>query len=329
MQKHIIYLFLFVFLLFGCSSQKDKIVLLPRGEVYVADSHGLQIVFPDRSLSSLGVSPILFDRERMELESFEQAVVFATKLKRNYSIFRMANLDRDDSGDFAMFLVNVFESLDLKQFYFERLVSIHQVDFAGYRISFYDYQPQSRPINVINLFQLPSDFQAIPARVDGHFIKSSGLASSSSLDFALDRAFEMALTELSKFQLKQVINTSLVAENFIESATVVEAENIVDDVMFSEIKLFLSFHLNLPSYVVFVELKRDTRQTVPIPLDFGQDISEFESLEEMDFGVPNAETTSDTTIGERKPNHDSQSKKDSISPTIRIKNTILREVETQ
>ncbi|MCL2064883.1 MAG: hypothetical protein FWG98_11020 [Candidatus Cloacimonetes bacterium] len=312
MKKTYLCFFSMLLLAISCATPKQEIILLNRENVPVPESIGIHIIFPEMSNTSVGTVQIIRDSERMNIQSFEQAVIFSTKLKKNFSIFRLANVDREESGEYAMFLVNTIGDMDIRDFYLENLKSVHDVNFAGYNIAFFTAPTLTLPLiktiidvpdidfiftdsdslNLLEYEVIDFDFEEIIpdfdnqtiqttwedlnvnisnfvgelrvhppfTRVEGHFVKATTYASSSRLDEALDRAFELALTEISKHQIQQVISTSVAAEHFLETATVIEAENIVDNLMFSEIKLSLNFHFNIHSFVAQVELKKDLRK---------------------------------------------------------------------
>jgi len=219
----------------------------------------IQITFPRGSTTVIGTAPKLSDKDTMQQFALDQAAVFASKIDYSLCIFRMAHLGRhyDDAShdDSATFIVNVVAYVSLLYDYLQYLKVVDERDFHGYQINFYDLYDTE------NAYQITENDTPIPLSGpelihNGHYVTGVGIATSAKLDLALDEAFKLALAEISKYQDINIKSMNRGVTDFSEQALLVDAENIVNDVCFSEIHLAFYPSNTLDSYTVKVLLDK-------------------------------------------------------------------------
>jgi hypothetical protein len=244
-------------------------VLLLLASQYVL-AEGISIMFPNQSRISVGIAPIVRDKDQMERYSLVNAAIFATKLKESYCIYRFAIQDvqsgKKDRAEYRTFIVNVVNDITLLYEYLDDLQLIYSEDFKNYRIAFYDTLDTFNPI-VIRPFDYPITVEEPDVLVNGRIVKATGYANSKDLDTAFDEAFKLALAEISKYQDMNIksMNKNYDSSDteFNESVMELNSENIVTNVYFSEIELYFGFKNNLINYVAKIELMKDFGNMLP------------------------------------------------------------------
>jgi len=240
MKKY--YLFT-IFIIIGCLCLADTI----------------QITFPKGSTTVVGAAPQLADKETMQRFALEQSAVFAAKLDYSLCIFRNAHLSRhyDDAthDESATFIVNVVAYVSMLYDYLEYLQMLQERDFHGYQLYFFDLYETDQAFQVAELSDLV--VVDIPELImTGNTVTGVGAASSSQLDIALDEAFKLALSEISKYQDTHIKAMHRSVTDFSEQALLVSSENIVNEVCFSEIYMSYQPENMLESYTVKVLLDK-------------------------------------------------------------------------
>jgi hypothetical protein len=244
------------------------VLILIAGQYVLAE--GISIQFPEKSTISVGIAPIIRDKDEMERYSLVNAAIFATKLKESYCIYRFAIQDvqsgKKDHAEFRTFIVNVVNDITLLYEHLDDLKLVYSEDFKKYRVAFYDTLDTFNPI-VVRPFDYPITVEEPDVLVNGRIVKSTGYANSKDLDTAFDEAFKLALAEISKYQ---DMNIKSMNKNYDSSDTEINesvmelnSENIVTNVYFSEIELYFGFKNNLINYIAKIELMKDFGNMLP------------------------------------------------------------------
>jgi hypothetical protein len=90
----------------------------------------------------------------------------------------------------------------------------------------------------------------------GNALSATATARRTRLDEALDEAFKLALSEVSKYQDINIRSMYREILAFSEHAILQYAENIVSDVHFSEVDIYWSLVSNQGYYTVQVTLEK-------------------------------------------------------------------------
>ena len=222
-------------------------------------AQGLHIVFADGSRTVLGATPVMNDTEKMESFALDQAVVFASQLHKSFCIYRHASLDRnfDDKsvGESAEFLINIVADPILLQKYLKELNLVGSEYFQGYNVFFFNTNHESPDVSS-NSFSEEIAVNVPSIVVNDNTIRSIASASCTKLDEALDTAFKLALSEMSKHQDINVKSMNREITSFQEQARLLNSENLVENVRFSEIKMFFKNVNNLMSYIVEITMEK-------------------------------------------------------------------------
>jgi len=219
----------------------------------------MQITFPKGSTVVIGTAPKLSNTDIMDNFALEQASVFASKIDYSLCIFRMAHLGRDyddaSHDDSATFMVNVVAYVSLLYDYLQYLNVIDEKEFYGYKVNFYNLYDIEHEHQVIES-DTPISLSRPEVIKTENTVTGIGTASSSQLDVALDEAFQLALTEISKYQDTNIRSMNRGVTDFSEQALLIDAENIVSEVCFSEIHMSFNPSSSVNSYTVKVLLDK-------------------------------------------------------------------------
>jgi len=227
--------------------------------ISVTQADGLHIVFPQGSSTVIGTAQKRIDHNEMAMITREQAAIFATKIDYSLCIFRMAYLDTDYGSerhdDSATFIVNVVADLSMLYDYLYYLQEIHQKEFYGYHLTFYNLYEGQQPV-VITDYTDDIELTRPQLVITGSTVTGVGVAKSADLSFALDEAFRFALSEISKYQDVNIKTMHRGVTEYSEQALLVDSENLVTDVSFDEIYMQQKIVDNLNSFTVKVKLSR-------------------------------------------------------------------------
>ena len=221
---------------------------------------GLHIVFSESANNIIGVTPKMRNVDDMFYFSMEQAAVFAAKLDKSFCIFRTATLDRlhgetDDIGT-ATFIVNVVADWELLLDYLDFIECIDSFDFHGFTIGIWDVYDDIPSVYTSPLTDTIEEIN--PELVlDGNSVIAQATARSVHLDIALDEAFKLALSEISKYQDMNIQNMTRGIEDFTELVVLINAENVVSEVKLAEVKMFYDTTATPSAYIAKMTLKKE------------------------------------------------------------------------
>jgi len=219
----------------------------------------MQITFPKGSTTVIGTAPKYIDNDTMQQFALDQAAIFASKIDYSLCIFRFAHLGRDyddtSYDDSATFIVNVVAYVSSLYDYLQFLKVVDERDFNGYKVNFYNLYDVEHT-HQITEHNTPITLSEPEIVKTGNTVTGIGTASSSQLDIALDEAFKFALSEISKYQDINIKSMHRSVIEFSEQALLMNAENIVSDVCFSEIHMSHNLTNNLDSFTVKVLLDK-------------------------------------------------------------------------
>jgi len=227
--------------------------------IYLCQAEGLHINFPQGSTTTLGVAHKSLDENEMIMITREQAAIFATKIDYSFCIFRMAYLDTENEGrqedGSATFIVNVVADLSMLYDYVYYLQEIDKREFYGYHLIFYNLYEDQQPVSITDYYD-DIEFTSSYLIPTGNTVTGVGIAQRSILNNALDEAFRFALSEISKYQDLNIKTMQQNVTEYSEQALLLNSENIVTDVTFSDIYIQQKFVDNLNYFCVKVMLKR-------------------------------------------------------------------------
>ena len=225
--------------------------------IHNVSADSVRLVFPPGSTSCFGVSPKMPNKDRMINFALEQASIFAAKLDRSFCIFRMATLEQTygglNDGRVASFIVNVIAEWDDLEIYLRNFKHIGDHEYKGYQIYFFNFVEKEPCIMVIEHDDEIELSDTCLMVIDGVVI-STATARHRYLDEALDEAYKIALSEISKYQDINVKTMHRGIDYFSELATLLSSENVVSDVRFYEVDIRYSILSNLGGYNVKVSL---------------------------------------------------------------------------
>ena len=220
-------------------------------------ANGVRLIFPYGATTYFGITPKMPNKERMRNYALEQASIFAVKLDSSFCIFRLATLDETDHdnhrSDSASFLVNVIAEWSDLDNYLNNLILIGHHEYKGYDIYFFNFIEKEPCITVsTELFTIEMTEPFI--QVFEKTVSSTATAKHRNLDDALDEAFKLALSEISKYQDINVKTMHRGVEYYSELATLITSENVVSDVHFSMVDILYDINSLIGSYLVKIYL---------------------------------------------------------------------------
>jgi len=227
--------------------------------ISLCHAEGLRIIFPQGSSTVIGTAHKSLDPNEMSITAREQAAIFATKIDYSLCIFRMAYLDTDFGSerqdDSATFIVNVVADLSMLYDYLYYLKEVRQREFYGYLLNFYNLSDEPE-LSIVMDYKNDIELARPSLITNGNTVTGVGVAKSADLYHALNEAFKFALSEISKYQDVNIKTMQRGITEYTEQALLVDSENLVTDVCFSEIYLQQKIVDNLNSFTVKVMLSR-------------------------------------------------------------------------
>ena len=231
--------------------KKYCLLLLILNSYFYFYANSIIIEFPEFSTTSIGISPLHPDPDFMLNYSKEQASVLYSRLQNSYNFYELMIIDYYTQKNTKNFTTNI----DDLYHNFDNLQLLHIHPFAGYNIFFFDLDnaqlPHIRENTDIQIEKLPT------INVENSSIIVAATAEALKLDESLDKAFELALMEMSK-------TTNLTAVSIIEAnyyyAThdvLVKSENLLSNIRLSKIIIKQNTDKNYFYYTVRIELIKD------------------------------------------------------------------------
>ena len=218
---------------------------------------GVRLYFPRGTTTYFGITPKMPNQDRMHSFALEQASIFATKLDSSFCIFRLAAIDETfadtESSDYAVFIVNVIAEWDHLYTYLDNLIHIGRYDYKGYDIYFFNFVEKT-PCIVVSTESFEIELTEPFIEVWGNTVTSTATARHRNLDDAVDEAFKLALSEISKYQDMNVKSMHRGIEYYSELATLITSENVVSEVSFSQVDFLYDIRSHIGVYHVKVSL---------------------------------------------------------------------------
>jgi hypothetical protein len=223
----------------------------------VIESHYLAI--PENDTVSVGISPLSRNIDLMEDYMLSQAAILYTKCESAYSIDRYIsvqsnNTDRDNNQS-AQLRYNVVTDLDRIKKNKELLIKLGEQQICGHMIALYSFNELDSALCFVpeNNFKI---FQVQPVQQIDNTILSYGKSKSTSIDSALDLAFNQALSDLSKYQNIKVKALQKESADYSESVLDIDAINEISSVQIAEIQINILKNDITIEYEVMIKLRK-------------------------------------------------------------------------
>lgn len=223
----------------------------------VIESHYLAI--PENDTVSVGISPLNRNIDLMEDYMLSQAAILYTKCESAYSIDRYIsvqsnNSDRDNNQS-AQLRYNVVTDLDRLKKNKELLIKLGEQQIFGHMIALYSFNELDSSLCFVreDSFEFVQDqpFQQIDDNVFSY-----GKSKSTSIDSALDIAFDQALAELSRFQKIKVKSLQKESADYSESVYDIDAINEISSVQIAEMQInIIKIDITI-EYEVMIKLRK-------------------------------------------------------------------------
>ena len=214
-------------------------------------ANSILIEFPQHSKTVLGVSVKSDDFDLMENFAREQASVLFTRLHSSQNYYEYLQIDEYNRKNTR----NIVKSIDDLYYNFSKLNLVYTHSYGGYEIFFYDSDVTDVPFITENIdSMIAKDTKVI---IQSGSISTAATAEAIKLDEALEIAFDLALTEMSK--TTEIVSVTRLESNPFTTFRdiLLVSQNDLYDVRLNKVEMKLNNEKNYQTFTVRVVLIKD------------------------------------------------------------------------
>jgi hypothetical protein len=221
---------------------------------------GLNIKFYHDNTATLGITPFMRNVMDMYDYTLEQAAIYGARLERSLCVYGSANIDIDNENytttqtQTASYTVTVVDDWDILEEYLEYLMIVDEYEYNGYMIAFFDFD-DVEPSLKITPYNNEPDIPNLKISKSGSSLKAIGVSKRRYLDEAFYDAFRLAMSEFSQYQNSTIKAMDKNFDEYVEDVSLITANNIISDVLFSELDIFY-YPTSLGQFLVILTLEQ-------------------------------------------------------------------------